>query len=221
MDLERITKIVALKKKIPLDCEAFGVLKESLSRIVQMERLVADVITRARTHFDHKQHLHLLQDFWLSLNNSTDKAPGIPDKLWQDLGFQGVDPSTDFRGMGLLGLDQLRAFAQTNQKTAHNIWQQSKLGSAWFTFATVGINITALLYSLLVSRSADEFFYSNNPTIETFHLAYQQIFQLFAIDWVVEGAVDVMDFGRIFAKLRKEVEGNLRNYGQFASPSTK
>lgn len=27
--------------------------------------------------------------------------------LWKDLGFQGDDPKTDFRGMGLLGLENL------------------------------------------------------------------------------------------------------------------
>ena len=26
---------------------------------------------------------------------------------WGELGFQGNDPATDFRGMGVLGLDQL------------------------------------------------------------------------------------------------------------------
>jgi hypothetical protein len=26
---------------------------------------------------------------------------------WAELGFQGKDPATDFRGMGVLGLDQL------------------------------------------------------------------------------------------------------------------
>ena len=26
---------------------------------------------------------------------------------WQDIGFQGTDPKTDFRGMGLLGLENL------------------------------------------------------------------------------------------------------------------
>jgi len=26
---------------------------------------------------------------------------------WKDLGFQGEDPKTDFRGMGLLGLENL------------------------------------------------------------------------------------------------------------------
>ena len=38
--------------------------------------------------------------------------PAIPlttrkTKLWQNIGFQGEDPKTDFRGMGLLGLENL------------------------------------------------------------------------------------------------------------------
>ena len=28
-------------------------------------------------------------------------------KQWQDIGFQGEDPKTDFRGMGMLGLHNL------------------------------------------------------------------------------------------------------------------
>ncbi len=28
-------------------------------------------------------------------------------KQWQDIGFQGDDPGTDFRGMGMLGLHNL------------------------------------------------------------------------------------------------------------------
>ena len=38
--------------------------------------------------------------------------PGVPlmtrkTKQWQNIGFQGDDPKTDFRGMGLLGLENL------------------------------------------------------------------------------------------------------------------
>lgn len=147
---------------------------------------------------------------------SKEPVPSIPDKRWQDIGFQGLDPSTDFRGMGLLGLDDLLAYTQIAPKSAHSLWQQSKLGSAWFTFATVGINITALLYSLLVSRSADEFFYSQSSTdgSAAFNHAYQMIFEKFGQYWVMEEAKDVMDFSRIFGKLRADIEFNLENRGE-------
>lgn len=213
VDLDRIAKIIALKKRIPLDSEAFGVLKESLVRIVQLENLISHVLKRARVPFSksNQDHLIALQSFWANLHGTP--VPSIPDKKWQELGFQGPDPSTDFRGMGMLGLDQLLAFTQIAPKSAHNLWQQSNLGSAWFTFSTVGINITALIYSLLVSRSADEYFYTHSST-EDLNQAYQIVFEKFGQYWVVEEAKDVMDFSRIFTKLRLDLERNLEAYGE-------
>lgn len=221
VDLDRIAKIIALKKRIPLDSEAFGVLKESLIRIVQLEKLISHVIRRARVPFSKSDHMVALQSLWSNLHlqlkpsetGTGTPVPSIPDKQWQELGFQGPDPATDFRGMGMLGLDQLLAFTQIAPKSAHNLWQQSNLGSAWFTFATVGINITALLYSLLVSRSADEYFYTHSST-EDLNLAYQIVFEKFGQYWVVEEAKDVMDFSRIFGKLRLDLERNLEAYGE-------
>ncbi len=40
------------------------------------------------------------------------RIKGIPllsriTKQWQNIGFQGDDPKTDFRGMGILGLENL------------------------------------------------------------------------------------------------------------------
>ena len=135
-------------------------------------------------------------------------CPSIPDKSGRKSASKAPDPSTDSRGKGVLGLDQLLAFTQIAPKSAHNIWQQSNLGSAWFTFATVGINITALFYSLLVSRSADEYFYTHS-SIEEFNHAYRIVFEKFSQYWVVEEAKDVMDFSRIFGKLRCDLEANL------------
>lgn len=215
--MDRIAKIIALKKKIPLHSEAFGVLKESLNHIIQLEKLITYVVKRARTKFNHKEHLNLLQSLWINLHScSIEQVPSVPDKKWQEIGFQGNDPATDFRGMGLLGLDNLLAYTQIAPKSAHSLWQQSKLGSAWFTFATVGINITALLYSLLVSRSADEYFYSKSSTdgLAAFNHAYQIIFEKFGQYWVMEEAQDVMDFGRIFGKLRNDLEFNLETRGE-------
>jgi hypothetical protein len=42
---------------------------------------------------------------------------------WGIVGFQGKDPSTDFRGMGLLGLEQLLYFSKYD--AARDILQDS------------------------------------------------------------------------------------------------
>ena len=56
---------------------------------------------------DNLEHEQSLLQLWSLLQ------PGIPlmtrkTKQWQNIGFQGEDPKTDFRGMGILGLENLR-----------------------------------------------------------------------------------------------------------------
>lgn len=55
---------------------------------------------------DNLEHEQSLLQLWSLLQ------PGIPlmtrkTKQWQNIGFQGEDPKTDFRGMGILGLENL------------------------------------------------------------------------------------------------------------------
>lgn len=44
---------------------------------------------------------------------------------WQQIGFQGKDPSTDFRAMGLLALDNLYYFAEKYNENAQRILKAS------------------------------------------------------------------------------------------------
>ena len=55
---------------------------------------------------DNLSHERGLLELWSLLQ------PGVPletrrTKQWQSIGFQGDDPKTDFRGMGVLGLENL------------------------------------------------------------------------------------------------------------------
>ena len=47
-----------------------------------------------------------LFQLWNKLNPDIALRSRI-SKQWTDIGFQGDDPQTDFRGMGLLGLQNL------------------------------------------------------------------------------------------------------------------
>lgn len=42
-------------------------------------------------------------------------------KQWTEIGFQGDDPSTDFRGMGMLCLENLLYFSFHHQQTVQQI----------------------------------------------------------------------------------------------------
>lgn len=68
---------------------------------------------------------------------------------WQDVGFQGDDPATDFRGMGLLGLNQLVYFSTAYNDVACRMMRQSAHPTKGYPFAIVGISMTSLIRDLL------------------------------------------------------------------------
>jgi hypothetical protein len=48
--------------------------------------------------------------------------------VWQQIGFQGRDPATDFRGMGMLGLDHLAYLCTAHEALAREMSHASRSG---------------------------------------------------------------------------------------------
>ncbi len=83
-------------------------LRGCLRQICGFRRLLAEVEALRSEAFDSDrlEHERALLQLWSLLQ------PGVPletrrTKQWQNIGFQGDDPKTDFRGMGMLGLENL------------------------------------------------------------------------------------------------------------------
>jgi hypothetical protein len=69
---------------------------------------------------------------------------------WKLLGFQGTDPATDFRGMGLLGLQNLIYFAENYTDTFRKIVTvQAERKERDYPVAVAGINVTQMLCDLM------------------------------------------------------------------------
>ena len=69
---------------------------------------------------------------------------------WGMIGFQGSNPATDFRGMGMLGLLQLHYYSNWNGGTsAKNALTTANHSVRYFPFAATGINITKFCIELL------------------------------------------------------------------------
>jgi len=71
-----------------------------------------------KRHKRISNYLTLYIQLWDLLLVSSPSPCSRKSEEWKKLGFQGLDPCTDFRGGGLLALQQLVYFAETRRELA-------------------------------------------------------------------------------------------------------
>jgi hypothetical protein len=69
--------------------------------------------------------------------------------MWKDIGFQGKDPATDFRGVGVFGLWNLVFFAETYPKRYKRLLDKARTTSGAYPFVIAGLNVTMMLFEIL------------------------------------------------------------------------
>ena len=98
-------------------------------------------LTRVPYDSNNEEHENMLMLFWKNV------FPGRPldnriTKMWGEIGFQGKDPATDFRGMGEFGLRQLLFFSEKHADVAQKIIGEKRD----YPFAIAGINISRFVF---------------------------------------------------------------------------
>lgn len=76
----------------------------------------------------------------------------LPDRLisdeWQEIGFQGRNPRTDFRGGGILSLNSLLYFVTAHPEYYSEI-KKDKSGSFFFAISSINITHHLMVYLYL------------------------------------------------------------------------
>lgn len=135
-------------------------------------------------------------------------------KQWQEIGFQGGNPKTDFRGMGILGLENLIYFAQEYPSMATHVLSHSNHPRYGYAFAIVGINLTSMALKLLRDGSAKTHIYNSSktlPTIRAFHQFYCYLFYEFDGFWIESKPSNMMEFSSIQEKFENSIRMALAN----------
>lgn len=118
---------------------------------LQEERL-RRLKNRTKIYFDANrlEHQEALRALWSSTFPGQELHGLISDQ-WKKMGWQGKDPSTDFRGAGFISLENLLFFAKTFSVSFQQLLRkQGARGAAWeYPFAVAGVNITFMLMKLL------------------------------------------------------------------------
>nr|SVE74349.1 EOG090X0AMT [Daphnia barbata] len=190
-------------------------LGESVSVIWSLKQLLHDLESIRTTGYDssNMEHEQKLLELWTLLMPMTELESRISNS-WKDIGFQGDDPRTDFRGMGILGLENLHFFAKNYQEVALQVLSHSNHPKHGYSFAIVGINLTHLAYTLWRDGTAKTHVYNicchqlqmPGPTLLHFHRFYCYLFIEFDKLWMSEKPPTIMEFGRI----RSQFENHIR-----------
>lgn len=101
---------------------------------------------------ENPEHEKLLLELWNTVFPDTKLESRISEH-WKWMGFQGTDPATDFRGMGIIGLKHLLYFCKTNTATARMLMiTQTENSSSpqllYYPVAVAGITISTILFEL-------------------------------------------------------------------------
>ena len=76
----------------------------------------------------------------------------IYSEEWVEIGFQGVDPSTDFRGTGTLGYENLKYFVKTYPKKAEKLLKIARDKKTEYFFACAAINVTFFFKKMMKTK---------------------------------------------------------------------
>ncbi|XP_055707335.1 ELMO domain-containing protein 2 [Phlebotomus papatasi] len=211
--LETVLRVKKIKPRIHPDFPA--AFEMCVEQIWGYRRLYHEVERLRMTPYDcdNLQHEIKLNELWKLLMPDVELEARVT-KQWQDIGFQGDDPKTDFRGMGILSLENLLFFAREYHGAAQHVLSHSHHPKHGYTFAIVGINLTSMAYKLLKSGAAKTHIYNavySTPSINTFHHLYCYLFYEFDRYWMECKPKNIMEFSYIQEKFEANILRDLSN----------
>ncbi len=222
-----MTEILAIKHISQQNSLLTANLRNCLEQLNIINRAIAHILSLKTQAYSDKnpQHVQLLQELWSNLRPNILRKGGRITEEWGELGFQGKDPATDFRGMGMLGLIQLVYFSKTVPELAISLLKQSQCESQYFPFAATGINVTAFIIEMLLERrfhmviihDLDKILLLNadaadmkciQATANLVHHLYTILFLHLGKNWINSKARDLMEFPRVYKEFKDEVKAN-------------
>jgi hypothetical protein len=128
--------------------------KEHLMGMKSQMKLMERFQKEMKTEVDWKnsEHADLLKRLWHSFSGKA-QFPGEKSEAWKSIGFQGEDPTTDFRGMGVLALSSLVYAGEKYTADMQRLVEFQPHRE--YPLCTAGINLVSLIADLLTLTRAE------------------------------------------------------------------
>ncbi|KAL1567685.1 ELMO domain-containing protein A-like isoform X4 [Salvia divinorum] len=162
------------------------------------------------------EHQEALQALWDAAFPDV-KLKGMISEQWKDMGWQGANPSTDFRGCGFLSLENLLYFARNYPATFNRLLlKQAGERSEWeYPFAVAGINVSFMLIQMLDLHSEKprclpgfNFLTLLGEDEDAFDILYCIAFTMMDAQWLAMHA-SYMEFNEVLQVTRTQLEREL------------
>ncbi|ESN94269.1 hypothetical protein HELRODRAFT_68857 [Helobdella robusta] len=203
LDDKKLVQDIITEKSINIQYHSRFVVPMELylSQISGYHKLTREVehLRKIPYSSENSEHEDLLMKLWNKLNPGV-KLPSRKTVLWEDIGFQGKDPATDFRGMGMLGLNCLVYLSLCHTETARYLLSHSHHPKYGYFFAIVGINITSVAYQFLMRGKLRSHFYAavkKKPLMSDFYRIFIHFYYEFDKYWMSKQPDSIMEFERI------------------------
>ncbi|KAG4302118.1 hypothetical protein PCANB_001642 [Pneumocystis canis] len=177
--IDAVITSILLKKKIKHNYEENALSKQclclrySITGIFCIQKEKKYIMQKCHTQVQYYQNQQTFQEIWDALV-IPERAIQNNKKNWVMIGFQGDDPSTDFRSMGVFGLQLLHYFVITLNKYTRIMISESRsdktnINLPWYSFALAAINILAYIIELMNESRLEKIFiqyYNYGVTVE-------------------------------------------------------
>lgn len=196
-----------------------------LSDIAAANAFCSRVRALSRTPFDSSdvEHERKLEELWQLLQPGRERKGGRYSKDWNLIGFQQADPASDFRGGGILALDQLLYMASNRTEMARRMIVEPKDEVSRYPWACVGINLTNECLRLLTEHA----FYKQlvgvpqESQVNTLNTCYCDMFEILHHAWIQENPDNVLAFPAVKKRVLQDIDRQLAATGSLTVPSPK
>ncbi|GMH09661.1 hypothetical protein Nepgr_011502 [Nepenthes gracilis] len=182
------------------------------------EERIKKLQVRLQVPFDgtRMEHQDALKQLW-RLAYPNREIPPLKSELWKEMGWQGTDPSTDFRGGGFISLENLIYFADKHPESFQSmLYKRDGKRAEWeYPFAVAGINISFMLVQMLdlqsgrpTSLAAVRFLELLAEDEMAFDNLYCVAFQMMDAQWLAKRA-SYMEFNDVLKSTRTQIEREL------------
>ncbi|KAJ6806750.1 uncharacterized protein M6B38_317280 [Iris pallida] len=171
-----------------------------------------------KVYFDasRRDHQEALKALW-SATYPDQELDGLISEQWKIMGWQGRDPSTDFRGAGFISLENLLFFAKTFSASFQRLlYKQGGKRATWeYPFAVAGVNISFMIMQMLDLHSPKPrtfvravFAQMLSEDEWAFDLLYCVAFMIMDKQWLKKNAT-YMEFNEVLRSTRAQLEREL------------